>query len=112
MTRVVCLALAVAAGVCAALLLASAPTVSYAGQTGTCEALLVSAENDDVANPRPHPSNAVEAAHQRACDAKQREWSALAGLAALVCVTAGSVALLSRGGASGGRGARWSPVSA
>ena len=90
MTRALCLVLAVAAGLCAALLLASGPTVHYGGKTAACPGIIVSSEGGGDAY------FGDERGYKRACDGKQREWSVLAGLAALVCVGAGSAVQLSR----------------
>ncbi len=88
MTRIASLVLAVASGVCAAVLLAWGPTVHVQGHTRTCAGVIASAESGD-----PEPGR-----HRREgpCDEKQRQWSVLAGLAAFVCLSAGSVSVLSR----------------
>ena len=83
MVRVVSFALAVAAGLCAALLVASSPTVHVDGRAESCPGIIVSAES--VAG---GPRGAVAAA----CDEKEHDWALLAGLAALLCLTCGSVA--------------------
>lgn len=61
----------------------------YDGRTSTCPGIIVSSEGGGV-----DPD--LGRAYVRACEDKQREWSVLAGLAALVCLGAGSVADFSR----------------
>jgi hypothetical protein len=82
-TRIVSLVLAVASGVCAAVLLAWGPTVHVQGHTRTCAGIIATAESDS-------PGRA-----SGPCAAKQRQWALLAGFATLVCLSAGSVSRLS-----------------
>lgn len=90
MTRVICLAIAVAAGVCAAILLASAPAVHVNGETARCPGIIATSEGGNGIHSDVGPG------YTRACEDRQREWSILAGLAAFVSLGAGSVAQLSR----------------
>ena len=89
-TRLVSLVLAVAAGLCAAILLASGPTVHFDGETAACPGIIATSEGGIGL-----PSD-LGPGYTRACDDKQREWSVLAGLAALVSFGAGSVFVFSR----------------
>lgn len=90
MTRTVCLAIAVAAGLCAAILVAAGPTVNYDGKTATCPGIIATSEGGNGIHSDVGPG------YTRACEDKQHEWSVLAGLAALVALGAGAVAQLSR----------------
>ena len=90
MTRAVCLVVAVAAGLCAAILLASGPTVHYDGKTAKCPGIIATSEGGNGIHSDVGPG------YTRACEDKQREWSVLAGLAAFVSLGAGSVAHFSR----------------
>jgi len=90
MTRAVCLVLAVAAGLCAAILLASGPTVHVNGKAAACPGIIATTEGGNVVD-----SHAGHG-YLRACGDEQREWSVLAGLAAVVSLGAGSVAQFSR----------------
>jgi hypothetical protein len=99
MTRRACLVLAVAAGLAAAFLLASGPTVHYDGKTAMCPGIIATDAGQPVGGGG-GVGNIVDGSsmgrgYVRACDDKQREWSVLAGLAALVSVAAGSVAYFS-----------------
>ena len=89
-TRLVSLVLAVAAGLCAAILLAYGPTVHFDGETATCPGIIATSEGGIGV-----PSD-LGPGYTRACDDKQREWAVFAGLAALVSLGAGSVFVLSR----------------
>jgi len=89
-TRLVSLVLAIAAGLCAAILLASGPTVHYDGKTATCPGIIATSEGGVGV-----PSD-IGPGYTRACDDKQREWLVFAGLAALVSFGAGSVFVFSR----------------
>lgn len=89
MTRILCLVGAVAAGLCAAILLASGPTVHYNGKTATCPGIIATSEGGvGISSDYGH-------GYTRACEDKQHEWSVLAGLAAFVALGAGSVAQFS-----------------
>jgi hypothetical protein len=96
-TRIVSLALAIATGLCAAVLVAWGPTVHFRGATTSCPGIIASAESHELPEPRSSQSgDPVSRGLGRACADKQRQWSVLAGLAAFVCLSAGSVAVLSR----------------
>ncbi|GAA2141185.1 hypothetical protein GCM10009844_11480 [Nocardioides koreensis] len=97
MLRYVCLTLAVAFGLGAAVLVATSPTVHYGGATRTCSSIIVRAEageagEQDLGTTAPGP---VDERLSQACDETVHHWSVLAGLAALLCVAVGSVGLLS-----------------
>jgi hypothetical protein len=94
MVRIVSLVLAIGLGLCAAVLAASAGTVSYQGDVRTCSGPIVTAETDEAF--RPAPDGDVDRELTRACDRKDDQYLALAGLAALLCVVAGTVAAFSR----------------
>lgn len=105
MTRRVGLALAIIAGIAAALLSSTSPRVHYDGQTASCTALLVAFEADQstAQESYPVPPSAGDPEWNDyqlalACDRQERQWAWLAGLAALVCLVSGSVARF------GGRG--------
>jgi hypothetical protein len=83
-TRIVSLALAIATGLCAAVLLAWGPTVHYRGSTHVCAGIIASAEGYELGR------------ESVPCHDKERQWALLAGVAAFVCLSTGSVALLSR----------------
>jgi hypothetical protein len=83
-TRIVSLALAIVTGLCAAVLVAWGPTVQFRGHTRSCNGIIASAES--------YPYGRGSGP----CHDKERQWAMLAGLAAFVCLSAGSVALLSR----------------
>ena len=95
MVRYVCLTLAVAFGLCAAVLVATSPTVHYRGATRSCSSIIVSAEAG-AADPGTTTSERVDQHLSQACSETMHRWSVLAGLAALLCVAFGSVGLLSR----------------
>ncbi len=80
MARRICLALAIASGLCALVLLQTSPSIESGGATVECGSMVVDWESGLPAGSR----------HAAACDAKRTEWSLLAGLAALVCAGAGS----------------------
>lgn len=98
MVRYVCLTLAVAFGLCAAVLVATSPTVHYRGATRSCSSIIVSAEAGDAgaADPGTTTPERVDQHLSQACSETMHRWSVLAGLAALLCVAVGSVGLLSR----------------
>jgi len=98
MIRYVSLALAVAFGLCAAVLVATSPTVHYRGATRTCSSIIVGAEAGDAGDQDVGASSSgrVDEQLSQACDETVHRWSVLAGLAALLCVAVGSVGLLSR----------------
>lgn len=89
-TRLVSLVLAVAAGLCAAILLAAGPTVQVEGHTLGCPGIIATSEGGIGI-----PSD-IGQRYVRACDDKQQEWAVIAGLAALVSFGAGSVFVLSQ----------------
>jgi hypothetical protein len=76
MARRIWLLVAIASGLCAAILLASSPTVEVDGRTVTCNAAIAGWESG--------------AADVGPCADKRHQWELLAGLAALVCAGAGS----------------------
>lgn len=91
MVRIVSLVLAVGFGLAAALLLVTGPTVHVDGESLRCPGIIVSGESEyrDLHGRAPD-------ARDGACDRAERRWSWYAGGAALLCATAGSVALLTR----------------
>ena len=98
MVRYVCLTLAVAFGLGAAVLVATSPTVHYRGASRSCESIIVGAEAGDagVTDAGTTAPDNVDEHLSRACGETMHRWSVLAGLAALLCVAVGSVGLLSR----------------
>lgn len=105
MARRVSLALAIIAGIAAALLSSTSPQVQYDGHSKSCTALLVAFEDDQgMTQPLSRvPSSAgdrewVDYQLARACDRKEEQWAWLTGLAALVCVVAGSKARFAKRG--------------
>ena len=91
MTRRLCLALAVLAGLASALLVGWSPTAHYQGETTTCDTVIVAA----------------------ACHDERVEVTALAGLGVLLCVAFGSVVVLGGRPApiASPRGGRIAPTS-
>lgn len=99
------MALAIIAGIAAALLSSTSPRVHHDGQTASCTALLVAFEADQSTTEESYPAPPSVGDPEwddyqlaRACDRQERQWGWLAGLAALVCLAAASVARF------GGRG--------
>ena len=89
MARRICLLIAIASGLCGAILLAASPTVEVDGETVACGAVIAAWESGaDDTGP---------------CADKRQQWEVLAGLAALVCAGAGSYVKL------GGRDERLPP---
>ena len=78
MARKICLLVAIAAGLCAGILLAASPTVEVNGETVACGAMIERWESG-IAGDSTGP-----------CADKNQQWELLAGLAVLVCAGAGS----------------------
>lgn len=93
MTRRLCLALAVLAGLSAALLVVWNPTAHYQGRSATCDTVIVAAAvRDPVAAQRPTgPHAAVQRQLAASCHDKRVQLTAFAGLGVLLCVAFGSV---------------------
>lgn len=106
MTRGICLALAIAFGLTAAVLFAASPTAHFQGEAKTCQAVMLKSEAaggqlpDPVRPARSDPAY-VDYRLSQACDRLENRSFVLACLAGFLCLAAGSIAQLSRQPAPG-----------
>jgi hypothetical protein len=100
MVRRICMTMAILAGLGAAVLLASTVTTPYDGESVSCGTVIGAAAVTDGARPDAPGLTRSEAARarqvDRACHGALVRTTALAGLAAIVCVGFGTVVAFRR----------------